>query len=136
MHYLAFFIILLFFSSLSLSEQSAEPAGNSKKDLYDQEKIAQQNLDKIFTDKSYQQICLKQMDKISIIYNETNILKGDISRIYFFCESEYNYKLTRRQRRGFEIWDMKDPVSIFECQRENQLKDKKMPSNPYIINRC
>lgn len=132
MHYLAILLLLLFLSSQTFAEQKSD----SEKDLYDQEKSAQKNLDDIFTDNSYSQICLKKINQLSKIYNETSILKGDISRIYFFCESEYNYKLTRRQRRGFEIWDMKDPVSIFECQREKQLKDKKMPSNPYIINRC
>ena len=132
MHYLAIFTVLLFLSSQAFAEQKSD----SEKDLYDQEKNAQKSMDMIFTENSYQQICLKQINQLSKIYNETTILKGDISRIYFFCESEYNYKLTPRQRRGFEIWDMKDPVSIFECQREKQLNDKKMASNPYIINRC
>ncbi|MFK5895058.1 MAG: hypothetical protein QM504_17735 [Pseudomonadota bacterium] len=128
MPFIISFLLLLSFSTSSISTEI--------KSLYEQEQIAQIKMIKVFSDHSYQQICQHQNKKITQLHTEFTILRGDISRIYFYCESNYDIKLTRRQRRGSEIWDIKDPVSIIECKKEKKRKKENKETNPYVINRC
>ena len=97
---------------------------------------AEKALEKVVNNQSYQQICQKHSQQISLLFEQFVSLKGDVSRIYFFCEAQYNHPLTRRQRRSFQIWDIKDPVSIIECKREKLRKTQNIESNHYVINRC
>ena len=128
MPFIISFSMLLSYSITSLSAEI--------KSLYEQEQIAQIKIIKVFSNHSYQQICQHQSKKITQLHTEFTILRGDISRIYFYCESKYDIKLTRRQRRSSEIWDIKDPVSIIECKKEKQRQTENKETNPYVINRC
>lgn len=83
-----------------------------KADLFDQEKVAQTAINELLLKRTYKQVCLEQAKVLAPLYTNKNRLKGDISRIYFFCESEYNQNLSHRQRRSFEIWDIKDRSSV------------------------
>ncbi len=104
--------------------------------LYLQEQQAQKEMDKLYLDSSYQQICQQHHQKVNVLHTNFNILRGDVSRIYFYCEAKYKVKLTNRQRRASEIWDLKDPVSIIECEREKKKQKLAQESNPYVVNRC
>lgn len=94
------------------------------------------------TEKSYQKICLHKTTQLNNFYildlpkQKINWRKGDISRLFFLCESKYDVQLTSGQRRGFEIWDIKDPVSLLECAKEQNNKKLNKETNPYVINRC
>ena len=123
MHFILILCLLLF-SSVQAQE------------LYENKPINQNSLENLFIGKTYQQICLHHSKHLSQIFLKTPSLKGDISRIYFFCEAQYDYHLSRRQRRSFEIWDIKDPVNPVECAREMQLKNQAKETNSYVINRC
>ncbi len=124
-------LFILFFVLISFSSQA------ENKDAITAQNIeAEKNLENILNEKSYQQICQKHTGQLSLLFDKFISLKGDISRIYFFCEAQHSYRLTRRQRRSFQIFDIKDPVSIIECKREKQRKSQNIESNYYVINRC
>jgi len=105
-------------------------------ELTKQKTFTQNSVENLFIENDYQQICLHLNEQLSPIFNKETSLNGDIARIYFFCEAQYNYQLTRKQRRSFEIWDIKDPVNQVECDREVRLKNQAKETNSYIINRC
>jgi endonuclease I len=126
MHIKLLFLLLIFFSS-QVQAIDAELAQNIEAEIA---------LENIVNESSYQQICHKHTQQISLLFDKFISLRGDISRLYFFCEAQYNNQLTRKQRRMSEIWDIKDPVSIVECKREKSRKSQNIESNHYIINRC
>ncbi|MFK5984233.1 MAG: hypothetical protein QM479_02235 [Pseudomonadota bacterium] len=102
---------------------------------------AQEALEKRLIEKSYQQICKQQKQTSSdslypALFQHADSLKGDISRIYFLCEADYDLPLNSRQRRIFQIWDIKDPVSIVECKREKHRNKQPIGANRYVYNRC
>ena len=51
--------------------------------------------------------------------------RGDIARIYFYMSEKYNIRLSKAQRRLFEIWDKQDPISEWEKNRIKKIESLK-----------
>lgn len=80
--------------------------------------------------------CQLKIDSQLVRKEPPDQIKGDIARIYFYFESLGYVRLSRRSRPLMEIWDMKDPVSNFECALHSKKAAISGLKNPYVANRC
>jgi len=48
-------------------------------------------------------------------------IRGDIARIYFYMRATYGIRLSKQQRRLFEIWDRQDPEDEWERERKRRI---------------
>lgn len=52
-----------------------------------------------------------------------NYTKGFISRTYLYFSKKYKIKLSKRERKIFQIWDKKYPKTEWESLREKRIKE-------------
>ncbi|PKF55317.1 deoxyribonuclease [Alteromonadales bacterium alter-6D02] len=62
--------------------------------------------------------------------------RGDIARIYFYFQQQYQLQLSRSQQRLFNAWDKQDPVTAAECLRDSRIANIQGNSNPFVKRRC
>ena len=48
-------------------------------------------------------------------------IRGDIARIYFYMSDKYGIRLSKQQRRLFEVWHRQDPVDEWEKERARRI---------------
>ena len=63
-------------------------------------------------------------------------VKGDVARVNFYFESKGYIKISKSQRRLFQVWDKQDPVSEYEClihERKARIQGEK---NQYVADKC
>lgn len=51
-------------------------------------------------------------------------VRGDIARTYFYMSDTYNIRLSKQQRRLFEIWDRQDPEDEWERVRKQRIAEE------------
>ncbi|AWH90389.1 deoxyribonuclease I [Buchnera aphidicola (Melanaphis sacchari)] len=62
--------------------------------------------------------------------------KGAIARTYFYMLKRYNIKLSMNEKLLFKKWDIKFPVTKWECIRENLIFHKQGNHNNYVYKKC
>ena len=58
--------------------------------------------------------------KNKIVYPRAEI-RGDIARIYLYMSKTYNIKLSKKDRKMFEKWDLEDPISEWEKIKKERI---------------
>ena len=58
--------------------------------------------------------------KNKIVYPRAEI-RGDIARIYLYMSKTYSIKLSKEDRKMFEKWDLEDPISEWEIERNKRI---------------
>ena len=48
-------------------------------------------------------------------------IRGDIARIYFYMSKTYNIKLSKKDRKMLEKWDVEDPISECEIKKNKRI---------------
>lgn len=57
-------------------------------------------------------------------------IRGDIARVYFYFEKEYNLKISKKDKKIFEVWNSSDPVDEWEKKKmKKYLKYKVIEMN-------
>jgi len=59
-------------------------------------------------------------------------VRGDIARTYFYMEQSYGVRISKRQRKLFEVWDKEDPVDEWEKLRNEKIYRLQGNRNPFI----
>ena len=59
-------------------------------------------------------------------------VRGNISRTYFYFEKQYGLRISKKQRRLFNVWDREDPVDDWERTRNFMIKNIQGNGNPFI----
>lgn len=78
--------------------------------------------------------CMKISDRRA---EPPDAAKGVVARTYFYMESAYpRYRLSDSQRKLFEIWDSKFPVTAWECERARRVKAIQGNSNTILEAAC
>lgn len=62
--------------------------------------------------------------------------KGKIARTYFYMSKTYKITLSKKEKNLFKIWDIKFPVTKWECKRENLIFQIQGNHNDYIYKKC
>lgn len=65
-----------------------------------------------------------------------NDIRGDIARTYLYMQKTYGLKLNQEEQRRFNSWHREDPVSTWECQKNQVIKLKQGNGNPFIERDC
>lgn len=63
-------------------------------------------------------------------------VKGDVARVNFYFESKGYIKLSKSQRRLFQVWDKQDPVSEYECLIHERKAKIQGEENQYVAEKC
>lgn len=61
-------------------------------------------------------------------------IRGDIARAYFYMESKYGIRISKKNRRLYEIWNESDPPDDWEKRRNQMIAKIQGNDNPYITN--
>lgn len=51
----------------------------------------------------------------------TDSVKGNIARTYFYFEKEYGMKISKKDKKTFEVWNRLDPVDNWERERNERI---------------
>ena len=69
--------------------------------------------------------------------NPPNQAKGVVARVsLYFAETYKRYKLSKSQRRLFEVWDKQYPVTKTECKRNKIIESIQGNVNNVLNKRC
>lgn len=65
-------------------------------------------------------------------------IRGDIARIYFYMNSVYPGRgiISDKNVKLFEAWSKEDPVSAWECTRNQRIKAVQGNDNPFVSQYC
>ncbi len=61
--------------------------------------------------------------------------RGAIARIYLYMSGQYNFKLSKQQRKLYESWNRQYPVSDWESERNQRISQIQGWNNPYVQQR-
>lgn len=50
-------------------------------------------------------------------------IRGDIARVYFYMSEKYQIRLSKQQRRLFDIWNSEDPEDEWEKERKRRIAE-------------
>lgn len=67
-------------------------------------------------------VCDFEVDFKQRVAEPAPVIRGDIARIYFYMSKKYQVRLSKQQRRLFEIWDKGDPVDDWERERIRRIE--------------
>lgn len=59
-------------------------------------------------------------------------VKGDIARAMLYMSDRYNVKISKNQKRLYEVWSKNDPVSAEELKRNDYIKLVQGNGNPFV----
>lgn len=59
-------------------------------------------------------------------------VRGDIARIWFYMIEFYDVPITEERLKMFIEWDKSDPITEWEIERNNRIKEIQGNGNPYI----
>ena len=62
--------------------------------------------------------------------------RGDIARIYFYFNKQYNLRIAKSQFKLFRAWDKIDPVDKNECRRDQRISQAQGNHNPFVQHQC
>lgn len=62
--------------------------------------------------------------------------RGTIARAYLYMADRYNVRLNKNQRRLYEVWNKKYPVTKDDCKRNLLIEKIQGNDNPYITSQC
>ena len=62
--------------------------------------------------------------------------RGDIARIYFYMQRQYQLKIAKQQQQLFRAWDKLDPVTPQECERDARIARVVGRHNPFVHSHC
>jgi len=48
-------------------------------------------------------------------------IRGDVARIYFYMNETYNIPLSDQERKMMEVWDLHDPIDVWEIERMKRI---------------
>lgn len=63
-------------------------------------------------------------------------VKGDVARVNFYFEEKGYIKISKSQRKLFEVWDKKDPVDDYECTVHERKSKIQGEENPFVADKC
>jgi len=65
-------------------------------------------------------------------------VKGDIARTYFYMNAAYPGRgvVSSKNRKLFEVWDRKDPVDEWECERSRRVERVQGNPNTFVKEAC
>ena len=58
--------------------------------------------------------------------------RGTIARAYLYMSDRYHLKLSKKERRLYQIWNKQNPPARWECQRNTLIEKKQGNANPFI----
>jgi deoxyribonuclease I len=59
-------------------------------------------------------------------------VRGDIARTYFYFEKQYGLRISKKQRRLFDVWNRADPVDEWEMERNRRIIKIQGNGNPFV----
>lgn len=62
--------------------------------------------------------------------------RGAIARTYFYMQERYKLSIADQQRKLFEVWNKKYPVTPWECQRDNAIAKYQGNHNRFVKEQC
>ena len=62
--------------------------------------------------------------------------RGAIARTYFYMQERYKLSIADQQRKLFEVWNKKYPVTKWECQRDNEIARLQGNHNRFVKELC
>ncbi len=65
--------------------------------------------------------------------------RGQIARAYLYMEDtykEYNYKMSKSQKKLMQAWDKIYPVSDWECKRDERISHLQGNHNKFVYDKC
>lgn len=63
--------------------------------------------------------------------------RGEVARASLYMEAAYSmYKLSSQQKKLMKAWNKQDPVSEWECQRNEIIKSIQGNDNPFVSEQC
>ena len=65
--------------------------------------------------------CEFEVDSKNKIAYPKKEIRGDIARIYLYMSKTYDIKLSKEDRKMFEKWDLEDPISEWEIERNKRI---------------
>ncbi|AAO27086.1 endonuclease I [Buchnera aphidicola str. Bp (Baizongia pistaciae)] len=80
--------------------------------------------------------CSMKIDFKNKLVEPPDISKGAISRIYFYMSDFYHFKLSKKQKKLFLMWNKKYNVTNWECMRDNLIFKIQGNHNPYVYSKC
>lgn len=80
--------------------------------------------------------CDAEVDFSTRVFEPAENIRGDIARVYFYFESEYGLKISRKQKQLFNAWDKIDPVDAQECKIHREKSAIMGVSNPFVEDAC
>ena len=60
--------------------------------------------------------------------------KGEVARAYLYMSDRYDIRLSKNDRRTYEIWHKQNPPTKWEIEKNKRVKKIQGNSNPYIQN--
>jgi len=80
--------------------------------------------------------CSMKIDFKKKLVEPPKIAKGAIARTYFYMSKIYNIKLSKKEKRLFNKWNINFPVTKWECIRENLIFKIQGNHNNYVYKKC
>jgi deoxyribonuclease-1 len=59
-------------------------------------------------------------------------IRGDIARIYFYFEKEYDLKISNKDKKLFEVWNRIDPVDKWELEKNEKVYKIQKNRNEFV----
>lgn len=60
-------------------------------------------------------------------------VRGDIARIYFYMSDSYGIRLSKQQKRLFDVWNSQDPESEWEREKNKRIKTGSSRSTDFVV---
>lgn len=80
--------------------------------------------------------CDVEVDFKSRTVEPTDVIRGDIARVYFYFETQYGLKISRKQKQLFSAWDKLDPVDKKECEVHDIKTKIQGNPNTFVSRHC
>ncbi|WNC69961.1 endonuclease [Thalassotalea nanhaiensis] len=80
--------------------------------------------------------CDFEVDFDSDTAEPTDNVKGDIARIYLYMIQKNDAQVTDDEKAMFEEWNKLDPVSGWECMRDERISRVQGNHNPFVHGQC
>ena len=80
--------------------------------------------------------CQAKTDFKSRKFEPRDEVKGDVARVNFYFESKGYIKISKSQRRLFQVWDKQDPVSDYECKIHDRKAKIQGEVNSFVSEKC
>ncbi|GAA3918457.1 endonuclease [Litoribacillus peritrichatus] len=62
--------------------------------------------------------------------------KGAIARTYFYMADQYNLKLSKQDKRLFDVWNRQNPPGAWECEKTKRIAEIQGNDNEFVSAMC